>query len=81
MGCSNVPVPEAARLAAGSPFTTCGTFRACRAECGRLRRGSVSRLSTMNDILNEAVSYLDGRDDVDAIGHVLDSKPKAVQEL
>lgn len=35
----------------------------------------------MNDILSEAVSYLDGRDDVDAIGHVLDSKPKAVQEL
>ena len=35
----------------------------------------------MNDILNEAVSHLDGRDDVDAIGHVLDSKPKAVQEL
>lgn len=35
----------------------------------------------MNDILNEAVSYLDGRDDVDAISHVLDSKPKAVQEL
>nr|UWG24346.1 MAG: hypothetical protein [Bacteriophage sp.] len=35
----------------------------------------------MNDILNEAVRYLDGRDDVDAIGHVLDSKPKAVQEL
>lgn len=35
----------------------------------------------MNDTLNEAVSYLDGRDDVDAIGHVLDSKPKAVQEL
>lgn len=35
----------------------------------------------MNDILNEAVSYLDVRDDVDAIGHVLDSKPKAVQEL
>lgn len=35
----------------------------------------------MNDILNEVVSYLDGRDDVDAIGHVLDSKPKAVQEL
>ncbi len=35
----------------------------------------------MNDILNEAVGYLDGRDDVDAIGHVLDSKPKAVQEL
>lgn len=38
-------------------------------------------MSIMNDILNEAVSYLDGRDDVDAIGHVLDSKPKAVQEL
>mgnify|MGYP006981449573 FL=1 len=35
----------------------------------------------MNDILNEAVNYLDGRDDVDAIGHVLDSRPKAVQEL
>lgn len=38
-------------------------------------------MSIMNDILSEAVSYLDGRDDVDAIGHVLDSKPKAVQEL
>lgn len=38
-------------------------------------------MSIMNDILNEAVSYLDGRDDVDAMGHVLDSKPKAVQEL
>nr|DAD88141.1 MAG TPA: hypothetical protein [Siphoviridae sp. ctiuX7] len=35
----------------------------------------------MNDILNETVSYLDGRDDVDAIGHVLDSRSKAVQEL
>lgn len=35
----------------------------------------------MNDILNEAIDYRAGRDDIDAIGHVLDSKPKAVQEL
>lgn len=38
-------------------------------------------MSILNEILNEAVAYLNGRDDVDAIGHILDSKPKAVQEL
>ena len=38
-------------------------------------------MSILNDILNEAVIYLDGRDDIDAIGHVLDSKPQAVQDL
>lgn len=52
--------------------------RGCSARFGK---GLVSKLSILNDILNEAVIYLDGRDDVDAIGHVLDSKPKAVQEL
>lgn len=38
-------------------------------------------MSILNDILNEAVAYLNGRDDVDAMGHVLDSKPKAIQDL
>ena len=53
-----------------------------RAGCfERLKRGSVSKLSILNDILNEAVIYLDGRDDVDAIGHVLGSKPQHIQEL
>ena len=31
--------------------------------------------------MDEAQDYRAGRDDVDAIGHVLGSKPKAVQDL
>lgn len=46
-----------------------------------MRKGWVFKLSILNDILNEAVAYLNGRDDVDAMGHVLDSKPKAIQDL
>lgn len=38
-------------------------------------------MSIMNDILNEAIDYRAGRDDIDAIGHVLDSKPQAIQDL
>lgn len=41
----------------------------------------VSKLSILRSILSEAIDYRAGRDDIDAIGHVLDSKPKAVQEL
>lgn len=39
------------------------------------------KLSILRSILNEAIDYRTGRDDVDAIDHVLDSKPKAVQDL
>lgn len=39
------------------------------------------KLSILRSILNEAIDYRTGRDDVDAIDHVLDSKLKAVQDL
>ena len=45
------------------------------------RKGWGMKLSILRSILNEAIDYRTGRDDVDAIGHVLDSKPKAVQDL
>ena len=35
----------------------------------------------MRSILDEVQDYRAGRDDVDAMGHVLGSKPKAVQDL
>ena len=38
-------------------------------------------MSLLRSILDEARDYRAGRDDVDAIGHVLDSKPKAIQDL
>lgn len=38
-------------------------------------------MSILRSILNEAIDYRAGRDDIDAIGHVLDSKPKAIQDL
>lgn len=38
-------------------------------------------MSILRSILDEAIDYRAGRDDVDAIGHVLDSKPKAIQDL
>lgn len=38
-------------------------------------------MSILRSILDEARDYRAGRDDVDAIGHVLDSKPKAIQDL
>lgn len=38
-------------------------------------------MSILCSILDEAQDYRAGRDDVDAIGHVLGSKPKAVQDL
>lgn len=41
----------------------------------------VSKLSILSSILNEAIDYRAGRDDIDAIGHVLDSKPQAIQDL
>lgn len=41
----------------------------------------VSKLSILRSILNEAIDYRAGRDDIDAIGHVIDSKPKAIQDL
>lgn len=44
-------------------------------------RGSVSELSILRNILNEAIDYRAGRDDIDAIGHVLDSKPQTIQDL
>lgn len=40
-----------------------------------------TRLSILRNILDEAQDYRAGRDDVDAIGHVLGSKPRAVQDL
>lgn len=41
----------------------------------------VSKLSILRSILSEAIDYRAGRDDIDAIGHVLDSKPQAIQNL
>lgn len=41
----------------------------------------VSKLSILRSILSEAIDYRAGRDDIDAIGHVLDSKPQAIQDL
>lgn len=41
----------------------------------------VSKLSILRSILNEAIDYRAGRDDVDAIGHVFGTKPEHVQEL
>lgn len=38
-------------------------------------------MSILRSILNEAIDYRAGRDDIDAIGHVLDSKPRAIQDL
>lgn len=38
-------------------------------------------MSILRSILDEVQDYRAGRDDVDAIGHVLGSKPKAVQDL
>lgn len=47
----------------------------------QLAKGQGTRLSILRSILNEAIDYRAGRDDVDAISHVLDSKPKAIQDL
>lgn len=38
-------------------------------------------MSILRSILDEVQDYRAGRDDVDAMGHVLGSKPKAVQDL
>ena len=38
-------------------------------------------MSILHSILAEASEYRDGRDDVDAIGHVFGTKPEHVQEL
>ena len=38
-------------------------------------------MSILRSILDEARDYRAGRDDVAAIGHVLDSEPKAIQDL
>ena len=38
-------------------------------------------MSILHSILDEAQDYRAGRDDVDVIGHVLGSKPKAVRNL
>lgn len=38
-------------------------------------------MSILRSVLDEARDYRAGRDDVDAIGHALDSKPKAIQDL
>ena len=47
----------------------------------RFGKGWDTRLSILRNILDEAQDYRAGRDDVDAIGHVLGSKPKAIKDL
>ena len=47
----------------------------------RFGKGWGTRLSILRSILDEAQDYRAGRDDVDAIGHVLGSKSKAIQDL